>query len=109
MNKSAKRVLAVTLAVLCMLCSIPQIIFTSAATSVKYEAEDATLNGTSVTTDSTASGGKCVGTFGSSSDYVEFDVNVANSGYYDITICSKGIGGTKKNILEVNDEDWYRY
>lgn len=102
MHKSIKRTMSVVLAVLCMLYSVPQTVFTSAETSIKYEAENATLNGTKVTNDSSASGGKCVGRFEKNTDTVTFNVSVTNSGYYDITICSKGIGGTKYNNLYVN-------
>ncbi|MBQ9375705.1 MAG: beta-mannosidase, partial [Ruminococcus sp.] len=59
---------------------------------MKYEAEDATLKVAKVSNDSSASGGKAVGKFEKNTETVTFNVTAANSGYYDITICSKGIG-----------------
>ena len=97
-----KKLVATASAICCMLTAMPQVIFSSAVDAVVYEAENAVLTENSVKTGSSASGGKYVGQFAEDNSRIDFTVNVDQPGYYDITIASQGIGGTKKNNLLAN-------
>ena len=99
-----KKLVATATAVCCMLSAVPQMIFSSAeeTNAVIYEAENAALTENTVTSDSSASGGKYVGRFSENNSRIDFSVNVDQTGYYDIIISSTGIGGTKKNNLLAN-------
>ena len=54
--------------------------------STVYQAENATLYGCSVVSESTASGGLAVGGINNSSDYVKFTVNVPLPGVYPVVV-----------------------
>ena len=106
MKKFIKKLIAGAVSLCCMISVIPQTMFTSASDYTLYEAEDASLTGNTVKTDSDASGGECVGNFSSDSYRADFTVTVNQSGYYDITVCAKGIGSTKNNKLSANGTNY---
>ena len=75
------------------------------AEEVRYEAEKAELKGsTRIVTEAAASGWKAVGTFETSEDAVMFTVDIPSDGLYDLTVVSKGIGGSKINNVLVDGQ-----
>ncbi len=73
--------------------------------AVVYEAEKAVLTGENrIRTDVNASGWKVVGEFASEGDTAVFTIEVAESGLYDLTVTSKGVGGNKINNLLVDGQ-----
>ena len=97
-----KKAVAVMASICCMLSAMPQLVFTSAVDDTLYEAEDASYTDNSVYQQDDASGGECVGRFTSSTSRVDFTVTVEKSGYYDVTVCAKGVGAIKYNKLVAN-------
>ncbi|MBE6862415.1 MAG: beta-mannosidase [Ruminococcus sp.] len=71
-----------------------------------YEAEDASLSGSNtISTDSSASGGKAVGSFSGDGDNLTFTIEVPTAGTYCLTLTSKGLGGSKYNEILVDGEN----
>ena len=76
------------------------------ADGVVIEAEDATLYGGMKTEAVDGfSGGKGIGFFENNSQYVEFTVEVKESGVYDLTFTGKGIGSDKENVVSVDGKN----
>ncbi len=70
---------------------------------VTYEAENAVSGGTNkVVDDTSASGGKAVGSFSGDSDTVSFNIEVPANGVYQLIFKSKGLGGDKENNVVVD-------
>ncbi len=65
-----------------------------------YEAEDAVLSSDLYV--SGDSGSTAAGRFENESSYITFEVTVPETGMYDITLRSSGIGGYKENYVSVN-------
>lgn len=71
-----------------------------------YEAENAVISGNNaVSDDSTASGGKAVGSFSDDGDDLAFTIEVPAAGSYCLTLTSKGMGGDKYNEVLVDGEN----
>ncbi len=81
-------------------------VFTATAIgSQTYEAEKAELSGTNASiADDSASGGLVAGNFSEDTDAISFEVSVPADSTYDITICSKGIGGDKINNILIDNQ-----
>lgn len=75
------------------------------AENTVYEAENGVIRceNSEIINDASASGGKAVA-FYSSDLSCEFQVRVAESGYYNIKIASKGIGSEKNNFLNMDNQ-----
>ncbi len=70
---------------------------------IVIEAEDAVLHGgLSEAGVDDFSGGKGVGMFSESEQYVEFVVDIEKSGVYNLTFTGKGIGSDKENVVSVD-------
>ena len=77
---------------------------------VVYEAENAILSGKNmVADDPEASGGKAVGRFEGAADTLDFVIEVAVDGVYDLTFTCKGIGGEKYNNVSVDAMDYGQF
>ena len=71
-----------------------------------YEAENAVISGNiAVSDDSSASGGKAVGSFSDDGDDLAFTIEVPTAGSYCLTLTSKGMGGDKYNEVLVDGEN----
>ena len=71
-----------------------------------YEAENAAISGNNaVSADSSASGGKAVGSFSDDGDDLVFTIEVPKAGSYCLTLTSKGLGGDKYNEVLVDGEN----
>lgn len=71
-----------------------------------YEAENAVISGNiAVSDDSSASGGKAVGSFSDDGDDLAFTIEVPAAGSYCFTLTSKGMGGDKYNEVLVDGEN----
>ncbi len=70
---------------------------------IVIEAEDAVLHGgLSETAVDEFSGGRGIGMFSESKQYVEFVVDIEKSGVYNLTFTGKGIGSDKENVVSVD-------
>jgi len=73
--------------------------------AVLYEAEKAVLHGKNkIITEAAASGWKTVGQFENTEDIIEFTITVPADGMYDLSLTSKGIGGSKINNVLVDGQ-----
>ena len=71
-----------------------------------FEAEDAVLyGGLKAETVDGFSGGEGVGTFSDQKQYIEFTVNIRESGVYNLTFTGKGIGSDKDNNINVDGKN----
>lgn len=71
-----------------------------------YEAENAAISGNNaVSADSSASGGKAVGSFSDDGDDLVFTIEVPKAGSYCLTLTSKGMDGDKYNEVLVDGDN----
>lgn len=71
-----------------------------------FEAEDAALyGGLKVEAADGFSGGEGVGTFSDQKQYIEFTVNIKETGMYSLTFTGKGIGSDKDNNINVDGKN----
>lgn len=71
--------------------------------TVRYEAENATINNATIVNEANSSNGKCVGYIDYSDSYVQFTVNVPVNGTYPIRVrYSNGSGATSTHNVSVN-------
>ncbi len=72
-------------------------------TVIVIEAEEAELyGGLTVENIDGFSGGKGVGRFSDSGQYIEFEINIAENGVYNLIFSAKGIGSDKDNDIYVD-------
>ena len=99
-----KKVVATISAMAIILSSVAGIKLTYTwADSIKYEAEDAKLIGTTINENATYSGKKGVTMRDSGS--IVFTIEIEEDGFFDIALMSSGTGGDKENRILLDGKD----